>query len=91
MAKIRVLRLMEYIYDSVESMEDDRKRWQVQGTYMFSPRVTIRSTVLDLETLPDPKPVGDDTATRTIQAIQTLLIQDMSTTDIVKAIGQVLR
>lgn len=63
MAKIRVLRLMEYIYDSVESMEDDRKRWQVQGTYMASTRVTIRSTVLDLETLADKIEGEPNTAT----------------------------
>lgn len=53
MAKIRVLRLMEYIYDSVELMETDRAHWQVQGVYRPHTRLVIKSTVLPLEVLPE--------------------------------------
>lgn len=53
MAKIRVLRLLEYIYPDVEHMELDMARWQVQqGSIRFGPNPTvIKSVVLPLEVL----------------------------------------
>jgi hypothetical protein len=53
MSKIRVLRLMEYIYDSIELAESDQARWQVQGVYRPNTSVTIKSAALPLEVLPD--------------------------------------
>lgn len=48
--KIRVLRLMEYTYESVEVMEKDMARWQVQGTEVHG-SIKIKSTTLPLEVL----------------------------------------
>lgn len=47
---------MEYTYNSVEQMQDDMARWQVQGSF-GPPRIpyTIKSTVLPLEVLEDKK------------------------------------
>lgn len=60
MSRIRVLRLLEYTYDTVETMEADRKRWHVQEGRLVNPRITIRSTTLPLEVLDDePEPVDE--------------------------------
>jgi hypothetical protein len=50
-AKIRVLRLLEYTYESVEEMEKDMKRWGVQGVRGYNPRCVIKSVTLPLEVL----------------------------------------
>lgn len=52
MAKpIRVLRLLEYTYDSAESMVNDQLHWQVQGVYRPNSKMVIKSTVLPLEVI----------------------------------------
>lgn len=63
---IRVLRVLEYTYDSVETMEADMKKWGVQGTYSGpgrTPRaaeddpprrIVIKSTVFPLEVIAAP-------------------------------------
>lgn len=51
---VRVLRLMEYTYDSLESAHRDMGQWKVQGTWSPSARVTIRST-----TILNPTPVEE--------------------------------
>lgn len=54
--KIRVLRLLEYTYDSVEVMERDMKRWNIPqtGTYVIpSAGIEIASSVLPLNILED--------------------------------------
>lgn len=62
---IRVLRLLEYTYDDVQTYEKDRQRWYIQEGRTVNPRVTIRSTTLPLEVLEDPpelvepEPAGD--------------------------------
>lgn len=48
--KIRVLRLLEYVYPDAETMEKDRAHWYVQGDRVQG-AVRIRSTVLPLEVL----------------------------------------
>lgn len=48
--KIRVLRLLEYIYDTPDRMIDDMARWQVQGTKRYG-NMTIHSTTLSPEIL----------------------------------------
>jgi hypothetical protein len=48
---IRVLRLLEYTYDSVEVMERDMANWKVQGVERPNTKTTIKSVVLPLEVL----------------------------------------
>lgn len=57
---IRVLRVIEYTYDSVESMERDMAGW-THGLKRWSTRITMRSVVLPLEVIPDDPPVLDGT------------------------------
>lgn len=65
MKRIRVLRVLEYIYPSVEAMEADMAKWGIQGqmnplrrphahygTTMSGP-LSIKSTTFPLETLAD--------------------------------------
>jgi hypothetical protein len=59
---IRVLRLLEYTYDSVESMQRDMQQWKIQGGLKTGPRVSIRSVTLPLEVLADTPPVAEKTA-----------------------------
>lgn len=57
--KVRVLRLMEYIYsgdDPLRHAVEDQKRWQVQGSYAPSAALTIHSVVLPVEIVDDDKP-----------------------------------
>ena len=57
MSQIRVLRLLEYVYDSVETMQADMQRWGVQGVRDLrvgarpGSGMMIRSTTLPLEVL----------------------------------------
>jgi hypothetical protein len=53
MAKIRVLRLLEYTYTSVERMEQDMSHWQIptNGTW-DAHGIVIRSAIIPLEILP---------------------------------------
>lgn len=46
--KIRVLRVLEYVYDSAETMEKDMARWAVPHV-QHGTRLTIRSTTLPFE------------------------------------------
>lgn len=43
---IRVIRLLEYTYESLDAAQDDMERWHVQGTYHPGGRRRISSTVL---------------------------------------------
>jgi hypothetical protein len=47
---IRVLRVLEYVYPDVTTMEKDRLRWTVQHS-IWAGATRIRSTVLPLEVL----------------------------------------
>lgn len=49
MPKFRVLRVLEYTYDTVERMLHDQDLWQVQGTKKFGEFLTIRSSVVTTE------------------------------------------
>lgn len=49
---IRVLRLLEYVYDTPETMVKDMEHWQVQRVEKHSD-MTIRSTTLPAEILTD--------------------------------------
>lgn len=68
MAKIRVLRLLEYVYDDVERCERDMANWHVQGSWRPNAWSTIRSVTLPFEVLDegdprakvDPAPPTDD-------------------------------
>lgn len=51
MKKIRVLRLIEYIYDDVEAMERDMARWKL--TAPTNKTMTMKSVTLPLEVLDD--------------------------------------
>jgi hypothetical protein len=59
--KIRVLRVLEYVYDDVEEMERDMSHWQLGATGTRTNRGGIvRSTVLPLEVLDhEDVPNGD--------------------------------
>lgn len=46
MKKIRVLRVLEYTYDTAEHMIADRARWQVQDVFNPNNSTTIKSTVM---------------------------------------------
>lgn len=48
--KIRVLRLMEYVYDDAERMVEDMSRWSVGSQEHYS-RMSVRSTTLPPEIL----------------------------------------
>lgn len=48
---IRVLRVMEYVYPDLKTMQTDMSRWNLQGTMPVVDGTTIRSTVLPLEVL----------------------------------------
>lgn len=52
---IRVLRLLEYLYENVETMDRDMRRWDVQGAFTGD-RMIIRSTTLPPTTLLAPLP-----------------------------------
>jgi hypothetical protein len=58
---VRVLRLMEYVYEDIESALDDMGRWQVQGTFKPNKRMRISSTIL-LNPTPyeEPTIVGEE-------------------------------
>jgi hypothetical protein len=43
---VRVLRLMEYVYEDLEAAHRDMEHWQVQGTYHPGGMRRISSTVL---------------------------------------------
>lgn len=62
--KIRVLRLLEYVYDNSEAMIKDMERWQVQGVETHG-HITIRSVTLSPEILDDAEesPIGDSVQT----------------------------
>lgn len=49
--RIRVVRLLEYVYPDAKSALDDQQHWQVQGVYRPSAGRLIRSTVLPMEVL----------------------------------------
>lgn len=53
--KIRVLRVLEYVYSDVETMEKDMGRWGLaaNGTHRAGANLTIKSSVLPLETIED--------------------------------------
>jgi hypothetical protein len=48
---VRVLRLLEYVYPDVASMEADMARWHVQTGTKAHGKKLMRSTVLPLEVL----------------------------------------
>lgn len=50
--KIRVLRVLEYVYDDVEVMEKDMARWAVPHV-QHTNKLTIRSTTLPFEVVSD--------------------------------------
>lgn len=54
--RIRVVRVLEYSYDSVEAMEADMQCWEVQGVRRFSSRLAIRSSTFPLEVLEEEEP-----------------------------------
>lgn len=62
--KIRVLRVLEYVYDDSETMIKDMERWQVQGVERHN-GATIRSVTLSPEILDDAEegPIGDSVQT----------------------------
>jgi len=54
MAQIRVLRIMEYTYDSIDVALSDMARWHVQGAHKPNTHTTIKSTTLPMEFLDEP-------------------------------------
>lgn len=54
--KIRVLRLLEYTYDTLEEMENDMGRWGVaaNGSHRIGKNSTIRSAILPSSIMDDP-------------------------------------
>ena len=56
MAKIRVLRLIEYTYDNVERMVEDMQRWTIQGNFPDGPSggMSFVSTALPPEIFTEP-------------------------------------
>ena len=50
--KIRVLRVLEYVYDDVEIMEKDMARWMIPHV-KHTTGFTIRSTTLPFEVVSD--------------------------------------
>lgn len=48
MARIRVLRILEYVYEDYETMEADMGRWQIPATghRHFGLKETIRSAII---------------------------------------------
>lgn len=54
MTRVRVVRVMEYDYESVEEATADMAKWQVQTVRSFNPRCTIRSATLPMEAVPPP-------------------------------------
>lgn len=44
--KVKVLRLLEYTYESAEEAARDQQRWAVQNTTTFNGLTVIRSAVL---------------------------------------------
>ena len=61
-SKVRVLRLLEYTYDSVGAMERDRTHWAIQGDRKYG-ATRIKSVTLPLEVLETPDPDPDDVDT----------------------------
>jgi len=66
MSKFRVLRLLEYTYDTAERMADDMSRWTIpaNGSHRAG-QLVIRSAVLPLEIIypfsqPSVGAVGED-------------------------------
>lgn len=51
--RIRVLRVLEYTYDTVESMEHDMERWQIPANGSKTPgsRQVIKSATFPLEVI----------------------------------------
>ena len=45
---VRVLRIMEYRYDSLTRANEDMDRWQVQGSRKFG-HCTVTSTTMPVE------------------------------------------
>ena len=77
--KIRVLRLIEYTYDTARAMAADMARWEIQGT-RWQGRVRIRSVALPpeiVEELDAPIPAPTDPR---ILAIQGMLERYATTT-----------
>ncbi len=58
MAKIRVIRIIEHTYDSVEEYEHKSSMWALSGTgsRRFSATETVCWATLPLQTLPDDVP-----------------------------------
>jgi hypothetical protein len=44
--RVRVLRVLEYDYESAEAMLADRKHWHIQGVYSPHKGLTIHSSVV---------------------------------------------
>lgn len=44
--RVRVLRVLEYDYESPEAMLADRKHWHIQGVYSPHKDLTIHSSVV---------------------------------------------
>ena len=63
--RIRVVRILEYIYDDVDHMDNDMSHWAVpaNGTKRYGTRDYIKSAVLPLELFQDvgliSPPVGE--------------------------------
>jgi hypothetical protein len=51
--KVKVLRILEYIYDDAETAMNDQSHWQVQGIYKPNSRMIIRSSVIPIRFLED--------------------------------------
>lgn len=49
--QVRILRILEYTYESAEAMVEDMIHWQVQTIYAPSVKVVIKSTTLTPEIL----------------------------------------
>lgn len=57
MPKIRVLRILEYVYDNVEVMETDMSRWTMVSDPMWlGGHIKMRSVALPLEVVLDTPP-----------------------------------
>lgn len=50
---IRLLRVLEYTYETGEDMVRDMARWQIQGTRTFGGPTTISSSVVSSTEVPD--------------------------------------
>lgn len=70
---VRVLRLLEYVYDTPETMVKDMERWQIQRVERHGD-MTIRSTTLPAEILTEESErIPNDSVTLPDDSVRTTI------------------